>query len=72
MRPEEVTAEMKQALIDQARAAGCTLDGAPASVNGRNRPFAQVRRRDGKGGVVEYAWSTVHRILNYKEGVFES
>ncbi len=40
-----------------------TLDGAPATIGGTALPFAEVSRLDGKGGRVEYAWTTVARIV---------
>lgn len=59
----EVTREERIALVDDSRTNGCTLDGYPAVVSGYGLPFAKVRRRDGKGGDVEFAWATVARIL---------
>lgn len=40
-----------------------TLYGQPATIAGALQPFAVVRRLDGKGGAVEFAWSTVARIV---------
>lgn len=60
----EVTREERIALVENSRSNGCTLDGHPAVVSGYGLPFANVRRRDGKGGDVEFAWATVKRILN--------
>ena len=53
---------------------GCdrvTLDGHPATVSGTSLPFAIVRRLDGRGGSVEYAWPTVAHIID-NGGRFES
>lgn len=48
-----------------------TLDGEPALITGWRNEFATVSRRDGKGGRVEFAWSTVKRIVD-AGGKFES
>ena len=40
-----------------------TLDERPARISGWGLPFAQLSFRDGIGGVVEYAWETVARIV---------
>jgi hypothetical protein len=46
--------------------AACTLDGYPASVCGSHDRFARIRRfPDGMG--VQYAWSTVARIMGRAE-----
>lgn len=49
-----------------------TLDGAPARVSGYLQDVATVRRKDGKGGGVEYAWATVKYVIENKEGRFRS
>jgi hypothetical protein len=67
----DTTRDAKIALVNRARTQGCTLDGQPAVVSGYGLPFAHVRRKDGKGGDVEFAWSTVDRILN-RNGEFNS
>jgi hypothetical protein len=49
-----------------------TLDGADATVNGIfAQSFAVVRRLDGQGGPVEYAWPTVSRVID-QGGHFKS
>lgn len=40
-----------------------TLDGAPARITGWANPFAEVSRTDGRGGTIEFSWSTVARVL---------
>lgn len=40
-----------------------TLDGAPAVISGYALDFAHLRRLDGVGGAVEFAWPTVARIV---------
>lgn len=60
----EVTREERIALVEDSRSNGCTLDGHPAVVSGYALGFANVRRRDGKGGDVQFAWATVARILS--------
>lgn len=60
----EVTTEERQALVEDSRANGCTLDGHPAYVSGYRLDFAKVQRRDGRGGEVEFAWATVAHILS--------
>lgn len=60
----------RQALVEEG-ATDVTLDGHPAYVSGYNLPFAMVRRRDGMGGGVEFAWPTVKRILR-SHGRFQS
>lgn len=49
-----------------------TLDGEPAKVSGYRLPFAQVRRKDGKGGAVEFAWPTVAHVVANRDGAFLS
>lgn len=49
-----------------------TLDGEPAVIGGVSRDFALVQRADGRGGVVEFAWPTVFRIITQHEGMFRS
>ena len=57
--------EERQALIEDARTNGCTLDGKPAYVTGYNLAFAAVTPKGhGNGGSVEFAWGTVARILS--------
>lgn len=60
----EVTIEQRQALVEDSRANGCTLDGYPAYVSGYRLDFAKVHRKSGKGGEVEFAWATVAHILS--------
>lgn len=64
----EVTREERIALVEDSRSNGCTLDGHSAVVSGYGLPFATVRRRDGKGGDVEFAWATVAHILGTHRG----
>lgn len=54
----------RAALVEDARANGCTLDGQPAVVSGYMGEFASVRFKSGRGGTVEFAWPTVARILS--------
>lgn len=42
-----------------------TLDGHPARITGYSFPFAQVRRRDGVGGSVEFAWEAAAMIIDH-------
>jgi hypothetical protein len=49
-----------------------TLDGHDAGIYGYSRRFATVSRLDGEGGDVEYAWSTVERVLTDNNGAFRS
>jgi hypothetical protein len=51
---------------------GIMLDGLPATVSGYSLPFAHVRRLDGKGGVVEYAWQTAEHVIRTRGGAFIS
>ncbi|KMV19651.1 hypothetical protein ACT17_06340 [Mycolicibacterium conceptionense] len=51
--------EQRKALCDTP----VTLDGEPAKISGWALPFAKVHRRDGRGGEVEFAWSTAARIV---------
>lgn len=50
----------------------CTLDGHPARIQGVMGDFAHVRRTDGRGGLVEFAWETVAHVLLHRDGRFES
>jgi hypothetical protein len=59
-----IPVEQREALVEDARANGCTLDGEPAYVSGSRLDFARVHRKDGRGGNVEFAWATVQRILS--------
>jgi hypothetical protein len=59
----EVTLEERQTLVEDSRT-GTTLDDHPAVVSGYMRDFAVVRRKDGRGGDVEFAWATVAHILS--------
>ena len=49
-----------------------TLDGHPAIISGALADFPVVRRLDGKGGSVEFAWNTVANIVNNHGGAFRS
>lgn len=65
-RPEPMTVDEKKALVADSRdpEKPCYLDGKRASVSGFLNDTASVRQRDGRGGVVEFAWPTVARILS--------
>jgi hypothetical protein len=67
-----VPLDVKMALVERARVEKTTLDGEPAIVSGYGLPFASVRRKDGRGGDVQFAWATVEFILDNRSGAFRS
>jgi hypothetical protein len=52
------TQEERQALVDTK---GITLDDDPATISGTRLDFAHIRASGGRN--VEFAWSTVARIV---------
>lgn len=54
-----VTTEQKYELI----AAHVTLDGKPAKISGARQQFATVATLNASGAAVEFAWTTVARIV---------
>lgn len=58
----------RQRLID----AEVTLDGKPARVIGRLNDFGTVAQI-GRGGVTaDYAWETIRRVIDERDGRFAS
>lgn len=49
----------------------CFLDGKPAIVQGRQRPFAIIASLKDSARRVEFAWPTVARIMQ-RDGEFRS
>jgi hypothetical protein len=41
-----------------------TLDGKPARIFGACLKFAQIQLADGSGGIVEFSWRTVERVID--------
>ena len=49
----------------------CTLDDLPAKIIGRSLIFGKIAPLNG-GVAVEFAWSTIDRIMQYFNGSFKS
>jgi hypothetical protein len=62
------TVEQKTEIIERAKKMNVTLDGEPATINGRLLAFAVVAS---KSKQFEWAWPTVQRVLN-NGGQFKS
>jgi hypothetical protein len=54
-----VTTEQKYELIAQH----VTLNGKPAKISGARQQFAMVATLNSEGAAVEFAWTTVARIV---------
>lgn len=64
MKRQTLSILERLALVEQ-KEVPVTLDGEPAVVFGYKLDFARVQRKDGRGGVVEFAWPTVKHVLEH-------
>lgn len=58
-------------IAEQYTGKECTLDGQPAKIVGRLNAYATVAPLDDKHPAVEFAWPTVKRVMENKEGKFK-
>lgn len=63
-------AQKRKRLVEQAKDAGCTLEGSPTIIAGYAYPHATLA--PGFGGFWQTSWETVERVLAAEERDFKA